>query len=413
MKVRKENRTILNFKGKHILIGITGGIAAYKIGYLVRDLIKSGAEVKVVMTEAATRFVAPLTFSTLSKNSVLTDFWNEAQKPDPKIPAIHIDIANWADIIVIAPASANTIAKLASGISDNLLTTIILASNCPVLIVPTMDAEMYLNEVTQKNLMILMERGYMAIQPEEGELASGLMGVGRLPEINIIIETISNVLSQSCKDLKNKNILVTAGPTYESIDPVRFIGNRSSGKMGFAIANAAAQRGAKVLLISGPTYLQTPRNVERINVESGQDMLEAIRTHSKKFHVIIMSAAVSDFKPAVTYTDKIKKQDKKEIELKLVPTIDILAELGKNKGKKILVGFALETKSDVSRAKEKMKEKKLDLIVLNSISRKNQVFGSDFNEVTILDRRGKIEKLPRLTKYDVANKILDRVASVL
>ena len=255
-------------RGKHVLVGVTGGIAAYKVGYLVRDLVKSGAEVKVMMTEAGTRFVTPLTFSALSKNPVFTDLWTNNQSSDSDISTQHIDLANWADVLVITPASANTIAKLAYGISDNLLAVVALATTRSIILAPTMDAEMYLNPVTQNNLTSLKERGYIIIPPVEGELASGLSGPGRLPEIKIIIETIGKVLDQSYQDLKKKRILVTAGPTYEAIDPVRFVGNRSSGKMGFAIANAAAQRGAEVTLVAGPTHLETPRNVTRIDVES-------------------------------------------------------------------------------------------------------------------------------------------------
>ena len=250
-------------RGKHVLVVVTGGIAAYKVGYLIRELIKSGADVKVMMTEAGTRFVAPLTFSTLSKNPVFTDLWSNNQSSDSDISTQHIDLANWADVLLIAPASANTIAKLTYGISDNLLTVVCLATARPVILAPTMDAEMYLQSTTQKKLSALKERGYFVIPPAEGELASGLSGPGRLPEIKILVETIEKVLAHAKQDLKKKHILVTAGPTFEAIDPVRFIGNRSSGKMGFAIANAAAQRGADVTLIAGPVVRETPRNVER------------------------------------------------------------------------------------------------------------------------------------------------------
>ena len=283
--------------GKHVLVGVTGGIAAYKIGYLIRDLIKSGAEVKVMMTEAGTRFVSPLTFSALSKNPVFTDLWSNNQSSDSDIGTQHINLANWADVLIIAPASANTIAKLTYGISDNLLTAVSLATTRPIILAPTMDTEMYLNAITQKNLAILHERGYFIIPPAEGELASGLSGLGRLPEIKILIDTIEKIIIHSNQDLKKKRILVTAGPTFEAIDPVRFIGNRSSGKMGFAIANAAAQRGAEVTLISGPVVRETPRNVKRIDVESAQEMLTAVLAHTKKTDVIIMSAAVADFTP--------------------------------------------------------------------------------------------------------------------
>lgn len=364
-------------RGKHVLIGVTGGIAVYKIGYLVRELVRSGAETKVMMTEAGTRFVTPLTFSVLSKNHVFTDIWTSNQVSGSNISTQHIDLANWADVLVIAPASANTIAKLTYGISDNLLTIVSLATTRPIILVPTMDAEMYLHAITQRNLTTLKERGCIVITPAEGELASGLRGPGRLPEIKIIIETIEKVLHQSHQDLKKKRILVTAGPTYEAIDPVRFIGNRSSGKMGFAIANAAAQRGAHVTLIAGPTHLETPHNVTRINIESSQDMLNAVLVHTKKTDAVIMAAAVADYTPSNPAKHKIKKDARSAfLELKLITTTDILATIGKRKRKSVLVGFALETKDKLSLAKEKLLKKNLDLIVLNTLDKQNHVFGS-------------------------------------
>jgi len=401
-------------RGKHVLVGVTGGIAAYKAGYLVRDLVKSGTEVKVMMTEAGTRFVSPLTFSALSKNPVFTDLWTNNQSSDSDISTQHIDLANWADVLVIAPASANTIAKLAYGISDNLLAVVALATTRPIILAPTMDAEMYLNPVTQNNLTSLKERGYIIIPPVEGELASGLTGPGRLPEIKIIIETIEKILDQSHQDLKKKRILVTAGPTYEAIDPVRFVGNRSSGKMGFAIANAAAQRGAEVTLVAGPTHLETPRNVTRIDVESAQEMLTAVLAHSKKTNVVIMAAAVADYTPANPAKHKIKKHSSsKGLELQLEATTDILAALGKKKRSMTLVGFALETKDELGGAKEKLRKKNLDLIVLNSFGKQNRVFGSNLNTVAMIDKRGKVEQLPILPKFDVANKILNKIKTLL
>jgi phosphopantothenoylcysteine decarboxylase / phosphopantothenate---cysteine ligase len=397
-------------RGKHVLVGVTGGIAAYKVGYLIRELIKSGANVKVMMTEAGTRFVTPLTFSALSKNPVFTDLWSSNQSSDSDISTQHIDLANWADVLVIAPASANTIAKLTYGISDNLLTVVSLATARPIILAPTMDAEMYLNAVTQKNLTTLKERGYCILPPAEGELASGLTGPGRLPEVKILVETIQRVLNHSDQDLKKKRILVTAGPTFEAIDPVRFVGNRSSGKMGFAIANAAAQRGADVTLITGPVVRETPRNVKRINVESAQEMFTAVLDHTKRTDVVIMSAAVADFTPVHPAKEKIKKQsDSKNLKLALKPTTDILATLGKKKQRMVLVGFALETQDELAGAKDKLRRKNLDLVVLNSLSEKNRVFGSDMNRVTMVDKFGTVEKLPAMPKFDVANKILDKI----
>ena len=400
-------------RGKHVLVGVTGGIAAYKVGYLIRELIKSGADVKVMMTEAGTRFVTPLTFSALSKNPVFTDLWSSNQSSESDISTQHIDLANWADVLVIAPASANTIAKLTYGISDNLLTVVSLATARPIILAPTMDAEMYLNAIMQKNLTILKERGYFIIPPAEGELASGLSGPGRLPEIKILFETIEKVLGHSTQDLKKKRILITAGPTFEAIDPVRFVGNRSSGKMGFAIASAAAQRGAEVALITGPVVRETPRNVKRIDVESAQEMLTAVLAHTKKTDAVIMSAAVADFTPIHPAKHKIKKQPGSEtLKLTLKATPDILAILGKRKRKMMLVGFALETKDGLTGAKNKLRKKNLDLIVLNSFSEQNRVFGSDVNTVTMIDHLGNVQRLPKLSKFDVANKILDKIKTL-
>jgi phosphopantothenoylcysteine decarboxylase/phosphopantothenate--cysteine ligase len=401
-------------RSKNVLVGVTGGIAAYKIGYLIRELIKSGATVKVMMTEAGTRFIAPLTFSALSKNPVFTDLWSNSQSSQSDISTQHIDLANWADVLVIAPASANTIAKLTYGISDNLLTVVSLATARPVILAPTMDAEMYLNAITQKNLTTLKERGYFVIPPAEGELASGLSGPGRLPEIKILVETIEKVLAHANQDLKKKRILITAGPTMEAIDPVRFVGNRSSGKMGFAIANAAAQRGADVTLIAGPVVRETPRNVKRIDVESAQEMFTAVLTHTKKTDAVIMAAAVADFTPVHPAKHKIKKRSGGEtLELTLKATPDILAALGTKKRKTVLVGFALETKDGLAGAKDKLRNKNLDLIILNSFGEQNRVFGSDVNIVTMIDRRGRTEKLPKLPKFDVANKILDKIKTLV
>ena len=400
--------------GKHVLVGVTGGIAAYKVSYLIRELIKSGADVKVMMTEAGTRFVAPLTFSTLSKNPVFTDLWSNNQSSDSDISTQHIDLANWADVLIIAPASANTIAKLTYGISDNLLTVVSLATSRPIILAPTMDAEMYLNAVTQKNLTTLKERGYFIVPPAKGELASGLSGQGRLPEIKILVETIEKVLTHSKQDLKKKRVLVTAGPTFEAIDPVRFVGNHSSGKMGFAIANAAAQRGAEVTLIAGPVVRETPRNVNRIDVESAQEMLTAVLAHTKKTDVVIMSAAVADFTPVHPVKHKIRKQlTNTTLELTLKATPDILATLGKKKQRMVLVGFALETKDELASAKNKLRKKNLDLIVLNSFGEQNRVFGSDVNTVTLIDHLGNVEKFSKLPKFDIANKILDKIKTLI
>ena len=402
-------------QGKHILVGVTGGIAAYKVCYLVRDLKKAGADVKVVMTEAATRFVTPLTFSALSGHAVLGNIWATDQSTLSNIGTQHIDLANWADAYVIAPASANTVAKITYGLSDNLLTIVALASRGPIILAPTMDADMYLNPVTRQNVTRLQERGFFIVPPEEGEHASGLKGPGRLPEIRTIIDTIERVLDNATQDFKGKKFLVTAGPTYEAIDPVRFIGNRSSGKMGFAIANAAALRGATVTLVSGPVHLETPRNVERIDVESAMQMHNAVFKHAPASDVIIMAAAVADYAPEKSVRTKIKKgAGANPVSLQLVETPDILSSLGQKKNKgTVLVGFALETDNELRNAQEKLKKKKVDLIVLNSLKDKGAGFGVDTNVVTILDKKGKTAKLPLMPKFDVANEILNRLKNLL
>jgi phosphopantothenoylcysteine decarboxylase/phosphopantothenate--cysteine ligase len=402
-------------RGKHILVGVTGGIAAYKVCYLVRDLRKAGADVRVIMTEAAGRFVTPLTFSALSGHDVAGDLWTLNQSTGSDIGTQHIALANWAEVFVIAPASANSIAKMTYGLSDNLLTIVALASRCPIVLAPTMDADMYLNPVTQQNINTLQERGYVVVPPEEGDLASGLKGPGRLPELQIIIDTIERVLSTSAQDLKGKRILVTAGPTHEAIDPVRFIGNRSSGKMGFALANAAALRGAHVTLVTGPVQLETPRNVTRVDVESAEQMYEVVMAHAQKSDAVIMAAAVADFRPQTPAHNKIKKDaGKKQFSLVLTETKDILFSLGQKKKKgTLLVGFALETQDELRNAQEKLKKKNLDLIVLNSLKDKGAGFGGDTNVVTIVEKRGKVEKLPLMSKFDVANEILNRLKKLL
>lgn len=401
-------------RGKHIVLGVTGGIAAYKSCYLLRELQREGAAVRVVMTDAAAKFVTPLTFSALSGQDVYTDLWTANQSTGSHIGTQHVDLANWADALLIAPASANTIAKLTVGLSDNLLTIVTLATRRPVILAPTMDADMYLNPITRQNLSTLRERGYAVIPAGEGEHASGLKGPGRLPEIDAIIRFVAGLLGKTHLDLSSKKILITAGPTYEPIDPVRFIGNRSSGKMGFALANAAALRGAEVTLVAGPVQLETPRNVKRINVESADQMQKAVSAEAKKANAVVMAAAVADFTPRVPARTKIKKNSKnKDLDLRLTATPDILASLGGKKNGTVLVGFALETDNELAHAKEKLKKKNLDMIVLNSLADEGAGFGVDTNIVTIIERNGHIEKLKKMTKFDVANEILNRVKNLL
>lgn len=401
-------------KGKHIVLGVTGGIAAYKSCYLVREFRKAGADVKVIMTKAATKFVTPLTFSTLSEHETAVDLWNENQSTTSEIGTRHIDLATWADLFLIAPASAHTVAKMTYGLADNLLTVIALACRAPIALAPTMDADMYLNETTQKNLAILRERGYFVIPPAEGEHASGLHGPGRFPEIETIVRYADGVLEKSYEDLKSVSVLVTAGPTHEPIDPVRFIGNRSSGKMGFALAQAAAMRGATVTLVSGPVQRETPRHVHRIDVETAGEMQKAVLEYASKSGVVIMAAAVGDFAPEKPEKQKIKKNDGEENPvIRLTRNPDILKSLGGKKNGGILVGFALETENELVNAKEKLKKKNLDFVVLNSLNDKSAGFGTDTNTVTIIDAAGKEEKLPTMSKFDVANSILDRIRTRL
>lgn len=401
-------------KNKHIVLGVTGGIAAYKSCYLVREFKKAGADVKVIMTEAATKFVTPLTFSTLSEHETAVDLWDKNQSTKSEIGTRHIDLATWADVFLVAPASAHTVAKMTYGLADNLLTVIALACRAPIVLAPTMDADMFLNETTQKNLTILRERGFFVIPPAEGEHASGLHGPGRLPEIETIVQYVDGVLGKSHQDLQSVPVLVTAGPTFEPIDPVRFIGNRSSGKMGFALARAAAMRGATVTLVSGPAHLETPRHVHRIDVATAAEMQKAVLEHAPEAKVIIMAAAVSDFRPEKPSGQKIKKDEAGDAPVvRLTRSADILKSLGQKKNGGVLVGFALESEHEIEHAREKLKQKNLDLIVLNSLKDEGAGFGIDTNIVTIIDTDGKEERLPKMSKFDVANSILDRVSARL
>lgn len=401
-------------KNKKILVGVTGGIAAYKTCYLVRELIKAGAEVKVVMTPVATKFVSPLTFSTLSKNEVAVDLWTTDQSTSSDIGTKHIDLALWPDLMLIVPASANTIAKIVHGFADNLLTTLVLAIRCPMVAAPTMDADMFTNPITQQNIEILQELGCFILPPGEGEHASGLYGPGRLPEVETILKFVDEVLNKTYQDLKGKKILITAGPTYEPIDPVRFIGNRSSGRMGFSLANAAALRGAEVTLVSGPVTLRTPRNVQRIDVGTATEMYEKVLQHAEKANVVIMAAAVADFTLAKPESQKIKKEERasEELQLTLSKAKDILQSLGEKKNGKLLVGFALETENEIEHAKSKLKQKNLDLIVLNNPFEEGAGFATGTNVVTIIHRSGKVERLQKMSKFDVANEILNRVVKL-
>lgn len=401
-------------KDKNILVGVTGGIAAYKMPFFIRQLKQAGANVRVVMTPSAHQFVTKLTLSTLSGNEVISDTFFEHETPSVKSGTWHIELGRWADAMVIAPTTANTMAKLASGYADNAVTTLALALRCPLIVSPAMDVDMWEHPATQSNISRLQEIGYVVVPPEEGELASGLSGKGRLPEFGAIMEALEKTIDTSRRDLVGKRILVTAGPTHEPIDPVRYIGNRSSGKMGFAIANAAAQRGAGVTLVSGPVALHTPRNVRRIDVESAAEMLKAVGKEIKKSDALIMAAAVADFAPRQLSTKKIKKvSGVNERTLELVTTPDILQTVAANAQDKVMVGFSLETHDELKNAKAKLKRKKLDLVVLNNTMQEGSGFGGDTNIVTIIAKNGKVSKLKKMTKFEVANEILDRASKLL
>ncbi len=397
-------------KGKRILLGVTGGIAAYKSAFLVRLLIKAGADVKVIMTPAAHQFITPLTLATLSKNPALTEFvkdengeWNN-----------HVDLGLWGDLMIIAPASANTLSKLAEGRSDNLLTAVFLSARCPVAIAPSMDLDMYAHKATQMNLEKLQQAGARVIPPGTGELASGLTGEGRMAEPEEILSFIEATFKHANR-LSGKKILVTAGPTYEAIDPVRFIGNHSTGKMGFALAEALAESGAEVILVSGPVGIKVHSNkITRYDVVSAKEMFEVCMKHFPNVDAAILSAAVADYRPKNIATSKIKKEKGITPEIVLEQTEDILASLGKLKSEKqILAGFALETDNEEANAKIKLEKKNLDFIVLNSLKEKGAGFGTETNRISILTREGKTINFELKSKSAVANDIADHLITLL
>lgn len=398
--------------GKKILVGITGGIAAYKICELVRLLRKEDADVRVIMTPSAIKFVSPLTLSVLSGNEVMINMFPEEKdyaSGNILLSTQHIYTGRWADIVIIAPASANTIAKISYGFADNLLTSTLLASRCPVIIAPSMDEDMYLNEMTQSNILKLKQTGYHILEPEAGELASGFSGLGRLPEPIKILEFIKEVSKSAKKDLANKKVLVTAGPTYEPIDDVRFIGNYSTGKMGFEIARAAINRGAEVTLITGPSHLSTPRFVERIDVNTADEMFAAVDSRKIDADVIIMAAAVSDYKPVSKYKGKMKKENIGSLTLETEKTNDILKYLGEKKNGYKLIGFSLETENEIENSRKKLKEKNLDMIIINNPNTEGAGFGHDTNVVTIMKSDMSVTHLNKLHKFEIANKILDLI----
>ena len=396
---------------KKILLGITGGISVYKMCTVVRLLKKAGAQVRVLMTHSATEFVSPLTFSTLSQEEVIVSLWPEDKSATTNLGVKHIDYGLWADIMMVAPATANTVARLAYGLAEDVVSSTVLALRAPLVVAPAMDVDMWENSATQQNISTLKSRGYFVVSPESGELASGLSGAGRLPEPETLVKELENVLAKTPRDLMGKKILVTAGPTHEPIDPVRFIGNRSSGKMGFAVATAAALRGADVTLISGPVTLGTPKHVKRIDVETAEQMHNAVIEQLQNSDILIMSAAVADYTPVEVAEHKIKKLGSHAhgLTLELRATHDILHSVSEKKTNQKIVGFALETTNEIEHAQQKLEKKKLDLIVLNSTKDKGAAFGTDTNIITLIKKKGAPQRLPLMTKFDAANEILNAV----
>ena len=397
----------MQLAGRKILLGVTGSIAAYKSAQLCRLLKKEGAEVKVVMTTSASLFITPLTLSTLSNQEVLMDMitkefnWNN-----------HVSLGLWADLMVIAPASANTIAKCANGLCDNLLNAIYLSARCPVMMAPAMDHDMYLHSSTQQNIKTLKSFGNLIIGPAVGDLASGLVGEGRMEEPEVIMEHVTSFFKTSSQ-LKGKKILVTAGPTHELIDPVRYISNHSSGKMGFAIADQLVKRGAEVTLVAGPNNLTIPEHLIYIGVETAHEMHQVCMKEFASNDIGIMSAAVADFTPVFTSVQKIKKSTGADT-IQLKPTVDILAEMGNLKSKKqLLVGFALETQDALQNGMEKLQRKNLDLIVINTLEDKGAGFAGDTNKITLVDKQNNVSHFDLKSKTEIANDIVNKIITLL
>ncbi|MDM5194874.1 bifunctional phosphopantothenoylcysteine decarboxylase/phosphopantothenate--cysteine ligase CoaBC [Bacillus hominis] len=394
-------------KGKKILLCVTGGIAVFKAAALTSKLTQAGAIVKVMMSESAMKFVTPLTFQALSRHDVYTDTFDEK---DSAVIA-HIDLADWADVVLVAPATANCIGKLAGGIADDMITTTLLATTASVWIAPAMNVHMYENKIVQKNMMTLKTLGYTFIEPGEGFLACGYVAKGRLEEPEVIIGRLEEAFSEQ-KPLQGKRILITAGPTREKIDPVRFMTNFSSGKMGYAIAEVAASLGADVILVSGPTALESPLHVTTIQVESAQDMLEAVLQHYQNVDVVIKTAAVADYRPKYVHDNKMKKKNGDAV-IELERTVDILKTLGEKKDRQLLIGFAAETTNIEEYAMRKLREKNANMIVANDVKAQGAGFGTDTNIVTMYRKDGEIIELPLLTKKEVAREILKQIEMML
>ncbi|MEW4262712.1 MULTISPECIES: bifunctional phosphopantothenoylcysteine decarboxylase/phosphopantothenate--cysteine ligase CoaBC [Priestia] len=398
-------------KGKRILLCVSGGIAVYKAAALTSKLVQAGAEVKVMMTASAREFVTPLTFQALSRNPVYTDTFDEK---DPSVIA-HIDLADWPDLILVAPATANMIGKIANGLADDMISTTLLAATAPVWIAPAMNVHMYDHPAVKKNMSTLSSFGYSFVEPGEGYLACGYVGKGRLEEPETIVSLISSYFSKvsdTQKILEGVNVLVTAGPTVERIDPVRFFTNRSTGKMGYALAEQAAKLGASVTLVTGPTNLEYPKGVQVVQIESAQQMLEAVMQRYHEADVVIKSAAVADYRPKHVFDQKMKKQPGEAV-LELERTTDILRTLGERKEHQLLVGFAAETEQVDEYAQKKLASKNLDMIVANNVTTEGAGFGTDTNIVTLYKRSGESKELPILSKHDVATEVLKEVKEML
>ena len=394
--------------GKHIILGITGSIAAYKAAMLCRLLVKEGAEVRVIMTPLAKQFITPLTMATLSKHPILVEFFN----PENGEWNSHVSLGEWADMLLIAPATANTLAKMTTGIADNLLLTTYLSARSKVAVAPAMDLDMYAHITTQQNLATLKERGVAIIEPAAGELASGLVGKGRMAEPEDIVEQVKAIFAESekKKTLEGKRYIVTAGATIERIDPVRYITNHSTGKMGYAIAEELAKRGAEVKLISGRTTLPVPAGVERIDTLSAEDMYNAAVREWSEADGAVMCAAVADYTPVMVADKKLKKSDD-DMRIELRRTKDIAKELGANKGERVLVGFALETDNEEANAQGKLVRKNLDFVVLNSLRDAGAGFRGDTNKITIIDTNG-AEEHPLMSKREAAGVIVDKIETL-
>jgi phosphopantothenoylcysteine decarboxylase/phosphopantothenate--cysteine ligase len=391
--------------GKTIVVGLSGGIACYKVAELIRLLVRASATVRVMMSAAAQQFITPLSLQTLSGHPVATNLFDLTQES-----AIgHIQLADVADVVIIAPATANIIGKIAAAIGDDLLTTVLLATRAPVLLAPSMNVNMYENPLVQTNLNRLQAAGYRIVDPGEGLLACGWEGKGRLAEPEVLLAEVARAATS--QDLRGEHVLVTAGPNREPLDPVRFISNRSTGKMGFAVAAAAWRRGAEVCLIAGPTMLPTPHGVRRRDVSTAAEMQEAVAAEFERATILFMAAAVADYRPARVSTEKLKKGSGALI-LDLERTVDILAELAPRKGARVVVGFAAETEDVISNAERKLRDKRLDLVVANDVSGTDRGFAADTNAVTIIDRSGHRDTLPLMSKDAVAERIIDRVVAL-